>query len=90
LTKSYRDLYARRAVPLRRRTIDLAVKLTVNGQGKEVAERLTVGGLIRELGLERAACAAEVNRELVPKRQHEARELRDGDAVELVTLVGGG
>jgi len=62
----------------------------VNGQARDVQDRLTVAGLIRELGLERSACAAEVNRELVPRKQHEGRELKDGDAVELVTLVGGG
>ncbi len=62
----------------------------MNGQRREVADRTTVAGLIRELGLDRAACAAEVNRQLVPKRQHAERELRDGDCVELVTLVGGG
>jgi thiamine biosynthesis protein ThiS len=37
-----------------------------------------------------AACAVEVNRQLVPKKQHESQELKDGDSVEIVTLVGGG
>jgi thiamine biosynthesis protein ThiS len=32
----------------------------------------------------------EVNRSLVPRRERDARELRDGDVVEIVTLVGGG
>ncbi len=66
------------------------MNLTVNGKAKEVPAKTTVAVLIRELGLGQAACAAEVNRELVPKGLHETRELRDGDAVELVTLVGGG
>ena len=62
----------------------------MNGQTREVPDRTTVAELIRELGLATAACAAEVNKELVPKRKQESRQLRDGDAVELVTLVGGG
>ena len=66
------------------------MKLTVNGAVREVAERLTVAGLLRELGLEKAACAAEVNRQLVPKKRHADHELREGDSIELVTLVGGG
>lgn len=64
--------------------------VSVNGEKRDVPAGTTVAGLIRELGLEKAACAAEVNRSLVPKREHAGRELREGDVVELVTLVGGG
>jgi thiamine biosynthesis protein ThiS len=32
----------------------------------------------------------EVNQALAPKRERDAIELREGDAVEIVTLVGGG
>lgn len=64
--------------------------LTVNGEAKEVPERATVASLVEELGLVGAACAAEVNGRVVPKREHGETELREGDRVELVTLVGGG
>lgn len=66
------------------------ITIRVNGEARPVPGGLTLDRLIRELGLEKAACAAEVNRTLVPKRQHGTHELKDGDAVELVTLVGGG
>jgi sulfur carrier protein len=66
------------------------MRVTVNGEAREVAEGTTVAGLIRGAGLAEQACAAEVNRALVPRREHEGRELREGDVVELVTLVGGG
>jgi sulfur carrier protein len=68
----------------------LVVTLIVNGTPREMPDRATVADLIQALGLAKAACAAEVNRELVPKRQQPTRELQDGDSVELVTLVGGG
>jgi sulfur carrier protein len=32
----------------------------------------------------------EVNGELVPKKRHAEHQVRDGDRVEIVTLVGGG
>jgi thiamine biosynthesis protein ThiS len=66
--------------------------LVVNGEKREVRDGVTVAGLIRELGLVKAggACAAEVNRALVPRREQDGRVLREGDVVELVTLVGGG
>lgn len=66
------------------------MRLIVNGKPREAPEGLTVAALILELGLGKSACAAEVNKELIPKREHERRPLRDGDVVELVTLVGGG
>jgi thiamine biosynthesis protein ThiS len=66
------------------------MKIIVNGEEREVPESTTVASLIRELGILKAACAAEVNRSLVPKRDHERTELREGDRIELVTLVGGG
>lgn len=62
----------------------------VNGEAKEVSENITVAELIRALGLGGAACAAEVNKGLVPRRDHERTALKEGDRVELVSLVGGG
>lgn len=66
------------------------MQITVNGETKTVDSELTLRGLIEHLGLADAAVAAEVNRTLVPRRDHESTSLSDGDAVELVTLVGGG
>ncbi len=64
--------------------------VVVNGEDRQVPPGTSVAGLIRDMGLGRAACAAEVTKTLVPKREHEDRTLREGDRVELVTLVGGG
>lgn len=66
------------------------MKVTVNNQPRELPDAATLADLIRECGLEGGPCAAEVNKSLVPKRQHAEHRLRDGDTVELVTLVGGG
>lgn len=66
------------------------MRITVNGQEKEVAEGASVEDLVREAGLSERACAVEINRELVPKASRSDRELQEGDAVELVTLIGGG
>ncbi len=66
------------------------IQIIVNGEPREVAAGTTVAALIQELGLAKAACAAEVNRALVPRKQHGERMLAERDQVELVTLVGGG
>lgn len=66
------------------------MKVIVNGEPRQIPDGTTIAALIRELGLLKAACAAELNRSLIPKRDHERTELHDGDRIELVTLVGGG
>jgi sulfur carrier protein len=66
------------------------MKLVVNGQPMELADQQTVRGLVEGMGLGGRAVAVEINKQVVPRRQHETTALRDGDVVEVVTLVGGG
>jgi sulfur carrier protein len=66
------------------------MQVVLNGEPREIPQGTTVADLIRLLGLDRSACAAEVNQVLVPRREHETAGLVDGDRIELVTLVGGG
>jgi len=66
------------------------MRITVNSEPREVPDGTTVAALVDLLGVPRQATAVEVNRELVPRSRHAARALADGDAVEIVTLVGGG
>jgi sulfur carrier protein len=66
------------------------MRVTVNSQTRDIPEGMTLEALLRELRLEGRPCAAEVNRSLVPKRSHATHALKDGDVIELVTLVGGG
>ena len=66
------------------------MKIQVNGQQHEVEPASTVADLIDRLQLRGAACAVEVNRRVVPGREHPERRLCEGDTVEIVTLVGGG
>ena len=66
------------------------MEITVNGQARAVAEGTSVAALLEALEVSAHATAVEVNRELVPRSRHAARTLTEGDAVEIVTLVGGG
>lgn len=68
---------------------DSRVKLMLNGQPRETAAR-TVRELVEELGLAGQAVAVELNRDVVPRRRHEDTPLKEGDVLEVVTLVGGG
>lgn len=64
--------------------------MIVNAKATEVTDGESVSDLIRRLGLSGQPCAVEVNKAVVPRRQHAERVLEEGDVVELVTLVGGG
>jgi thiamine biosynthesis protein ThiS len=66
------------------------MKIVLNGQDREVAAGTTIARLIGDLGMEARHVAVEVNLELVPRAQHGEHCLRDGDRLEVVTLVGGG
>ncbi|MBE3070071.1 MAG: sulfur carrier protein ThiS [Planctomycetes bacterium] len=66
------------------------MRICVNGQPRDVPEGQTVAALLDALDVPRQATAVEVNRELVPRSEHGDRRLAEGDAVEIVTLVGGG
>jgi len=66
------------------------MKLVVNGQEQEVPASVTVAGLLTHLKLEPVRVAVEVNRALVPRARHCEHCLVEGDAVEIVTFVGGG
>ncbi len=50
----------------------------------------TVAGLLSALTRDPKKVAVEVNEEVVPRELHATTELKDGDRVEIVTLVGGG
>ena len=65
------------------------MQLTINGEAKEFADGLTISELLAALGLE-GPVAVEKNREIVPRAQHAAEKLKDGDVLELVHFVGGG
>lgn len=66
------------------------VDITLNGEPRTVPVALSVKELVEQLGYDRRRIAVEVNREVVPSASHPARQLQAGDAVEIVTLVGGG
>jgi thiamine biosynthesis protein ThiS len=64
--------------------------VTVNGTARELPEGATVRDLLDRLEARAEAIAVERNRVLVRRRDFETTRLEAGDAVEIVTFVGGG
>jgi len=68
----------------------LFMRISVNGKDMEVADGLSVEGLLAQLGVKRQYTAVAVNREVTPKAAYAATLLREGDRVEIVRPMGGG
>lgn len=66
------------------------MNVSVNGEQRDFAQETTLQALIEDMNLEGKRYAVEVNREIIPKRQHSDYILTDGDIVEIVHAVGGG
>lgn len=66
------------------------MNVTVNGKPTALDEGTTVRDLLDRMALPGGPVAVEVNRDIVPKARHVETVLREGDRVEVVTLVGGG
>ena len=67
-----------------------SVNLTINGAERVFDHEPTIGEVLVQLGIAPSAVAVEVNRTIVPRRLHSRARLNQGDAVEVVTFVGGG
>ena len=66
------------------------MQIRVNGEPREVAAGTTVARLLVDLEMQPRYLAVERNFELVPRSRHADCVLAQGDALEIVTLVGGG
>ncbi|KRE88838.1 thiamine biosynthesis protein ThiS [Frateuria sp. Soil773] len=66
------------------------MQITLNGGPRDCAPAITVAQLLDEAGYAGRRVAVEVNREIVPRSQHAARALAEGDQVEIVHAIGGG
>ena len=66
------------------------MRIVVNGRDMDVADGLSIEGLLRELGVKREYTAVAVNREITPKSEYGSVKLWEGDKVEIVRPMGGG
>jgi sulfur carrier protein len=66
------------------------VRVTINGESREIPGALTLAGLIEHLGLTDGPVAIERNREVVPRAEHARVTVEADDVLEIVHFVGGG
>ncbi len=66
------------------------MRIRINGETRDVADRLTLSELIAHLELAPERLAVELNREVVRRANWPHTTLAEGDRVEIVHFVGGG
>ncbi len=66
------------------------IEITVNGEPRDIPEECTVQNLLDLLGMEGRRVAVACNRDVVPRSEYAAAEIRSGDQVEILEAVGGG
>jgi thiamine biosynthesis protein ThiS len=70
--------------------IPRGVRISLNGEPRELPESTTVAELLTALALAPGRVAVERNREIVSRADHARVLLMEGDRLEVVTFVGGG
>ncbi len=66
------------------------MRVTVNGEARDLDEGATLEALVRQLGLAPERVAVEHNYEVVRHADWPRVTLSEGDRVEIVHFVGGG
>ena len=66
------------------------MRLTINGEQREVSGVETIARLVASLGLDPRKVAVERNLEIVPRSVYGSAALTDGDRIEIVHFIGGG
>jgi len=66
------------------------MRIKVNDEWRHYTAPLSVAELLARLSLEPRRVAVERNRQIVPRARYAETLLSEDDALEIVTLVGGG
>jgi thiamine biosynthesis protein ThiS len=66
------------------------MRLTINGETRDVPPVDTLGELIAALSLDTRKVAVERNLEIVPRSLHAETPVAEGDRIEIVHFIGGG
>lgn len=69
---------------------DLFMRITLNGETREIMEGQSVASLLAELGIQDERVAVELNLTILNRQSFNQTPLREGDRVEVIGFIGGG
>lgn len=68
----------------------VTIEVTINGGVQRVPAGCSLAQLMAQLGVPVSGTAVELGGAIIPRTRFEATRLRQGQALEIVRLVGGG
>jgi len=66
------------------------MEVRINGEKKSFEMPMTLSGLLDLLGINPLSVVVERNLQIVPRSELQQQAIEEGDAVEIIKLVGGG
>jgi len=66
------------------------MKITLNGDSKELTGPMTVQGLLDSLQIPAGRVACELNLKIIRRAQYPETLIQEGDTVEIIQAIGGG
>ena len=66
------------------------MKIEINGERRDVPDRISISDLIKYLALAPERLAIELNREVIRRADWPHTQLSEDDRLEIVHFVGGG
>ncbi|MBA3581417.1 MAG: sulfur carrier protein ThiS [Gammaproteobacteria bacterium] len=66
------------------------MRITVNGEAKELSANTTVKDLLQLMDLVNRRLAVEINLEILPRSRYDEYRFQENDRVEIVHAIGGG
>ena len=64
--------------------------ITVNGETRQFNQPLTLTELVKTIGLSEKHVVIEYNMEPLDRDRYENTRVKDGDSIEIVTMMAGG
>ncbi|MGB3493650.1 MAG: sulfur carrier protein ThiS [Elainellaceae cyanobacterium] len=66
------------------------ITLQVNGEGHQCPAQTSLPALLHQLGMNPRLVAVEYNGEILHRQFWDETHIKEGDRLEIVTIVGGG
>ncbi|MBN2804988.1 MAG: sulfur carrier protein ThiS [Deltaproteobacteria bacterium] len=66
------------------------VTLKVNGTDKEFDDNLNISSLLEGLHIKNPMIIVELNKDVISKDLYNSTLLKNGDNIEIITIMGGG
>ena len=66
------------------------MNITVNGEARELGASMTLAEVVSELGYKHRSVAVALNRQFVPRSQHDEIVVCEADEIEILAPMVGG